>query len=562
MKYIKKIFLVFVLINTHVLMASGASIISDSRYSALKQEFLNVDPMNFTEVSVATMSSLDRAKFLDGSSSFGFHLGENSRRDMDIYGANHLCSNAEGQVSACWFATGGEKGAWNAENCGQQIGEEYTNNLVISSKVCSTPNTEWSSLTFWLNAFDNNDYISEAFPDGKEMPLNRMCVEVEWPDTSSLNFQQADIASNSALGQVVNPNVASKNLREITFEVGTYTAPKTNNDGYTVDDEVGGTYQNGGSHFYHKPTGYGSYPTDKIYAVNSNTLVACISDIPTGVRSGMRPTYAANPLLTVVGDDANGITNGLSYINYLTRAYFSFNHGAIANYPFDIKINKFWLMYEENEIFALGGRGSTLGQGVAQSNQPVDYPFTVYNRANEDRTYRVFMSMGGVQPLSQTKENFKLYRDLNNNGLVDFDDIEMSPYSLLILSAHTDADFIIRQTVDFDNIWHGVLTRHERKFSQGTVTFQEVGRMRSASYAVRTWEGDAEKVEENLSFIESARYPSETSEWFINRQYNNELDVDNNPNLIRNSPDFIKTIQLLDKALPVYPASLKTRKIN
>ena len=105
--------------------------------------------------------------------------------------------------------------------------------------------------------------------------------------------------------------------------------------------KLGSTFQGGGTHFYHKPSSYGRYPLDKAYALNENTIVMCFATAPSGVRSGMRPPYSYNPLMTVVGENGEGLTDAYSYIPYLARVYFDLlPDGTEAQYPLTVQYNK------------------------------------------------------------------------------------------------------------------------------------------------------------------------------------------------------------------------------
>ena len=91
--------------------------------------------------------------------------------------------------------------------------------------------------------------------------------------------------------------------------------------------------------------------------------------------------------------------------------------------------------------------------------------------------------------------------------------------------------------------------------AQGTISFLEVGRLRSASYAIRAWQlGDNEVIDESAWFS-ATRYPSDTNDWFLLREFNNEFNSDSNPYLLRNTLDFINLITLTNP--PVFPPSFQ-----
>jgi hypothetical protein len=548
---ISLILICFASVNVH----SQPSLLTDIRYKSMLTDFLNVNPAYFSEIDINAMSNTSRSSFMSSNSdTAGFRLDELAgHENWYAYGAKHVCTNSQGKLAACWYGTGGSLGGiFQGNTCGNPTGNSYSVATTDPNILCQGT-VRWSSINFWLNAYDNNDYVEDAFPGAKNMPLNRLCIEMELPN-SGLVLKNSQIEAKPELSQLVNRSVVNPNYQNMSFEWGTYTAPRTDASGQTINAELGDSYQPGGSHFYHKPTAYGAYPADRIYALDKNTFVACIGNIPTGVRSGERPTYAANPLLTLGGDDINGITNAFSYLKYLTRIYFRFSstydptkgEDTQATYPFDIKINKFWMMYENNDIFAMH-HGSVLGQDIIKQGEVAYYPFTLYNFAPEDRTYRLFVAMGGAQPLANPSPGISVIEDLNNNGKIDSGEPTINPYATITLKANTNYHFIIKHAIDFTNFYDGVLKSHNRNFGQATVSFIQLNRLRSASYAIRTWEGNETSKGEKIKFFDSARYPSDSSAWYTYKQFNADFNPSTNPNLIRNTPDFVKAINSLPK---------------
>lgn len=539
----------------NIIAYAQPSVLTDSRYKTMLNDFLHVNPTNFSEIDLGTMSKSSLTSFMNGpSDTIGFRLDElTGAEKWYSYGAKHLCTNSQGKEAACWYSTGGSLGGiFQGNPCGSPTGNNYTIASTDPSILC--PGTvKWSSMNYWLNAYDNTDYVDDAFPGAHNMPLNRLCVEMEMPNTG-LVLKNAQIAKRPELSQFVNRSIVNPNYQNMSFEWGTYTSPRTDANGKTTNAELGESYQPGGSHFYHKPTAYGAYPADRIFALDKDTFVACIGNIPTGVRSGERPTYAANPLLTLGGDDANGITNAFSYLKYLTRIYFRFastydaskGEDTSATYPFDIKINKFWMMYENNDIFAMN-HGSVLGQDIVKQGQSAYYPFTLYNFAPQDRTYRLFIAMGGAQPLSSPFAGISLIEDLNNNGKIDAGEPVINPYDTITFKANTNYHFIIKHSVDFTNSYYGVLTAHNRKFAQASLSFIELNRLRSASYAIRTWEGNETTKGDKIKFFNATQYPSDTSAWYKYKQFNADFNPSTNPNLLRNTPDFKRAMNSLPK---------------
>ena len=546
---LKSIIGLLVLIVSNVSFASG-DIVSSDRYELMRSEFLNVNSNNLSTLNFQGMSSPELNEILSGAgNSLGFSMEEAVADNWYRYGTKRVCKNSLGNDTLCWFSTGGSKGGIQyPETCGQPI-----NGDVLASGSFCTNQVAWSSMDFWFGAYDQSNFLLDLFGEEAETPLNRFCVEMEWP-SDRLAFSNTDISANPELGQLVNPNVAHPNLRKIRYQWGTYTSPR-NASGATTSNELGGTYQGGGSHFYHKSTVYGRIPNDRLYAVDENTIVACIGDIPSGVRGGMKPSYIANPLLTIAGADSNGITNAASYINHLTRLYIRIDgaEDSLASYPFDVKINKAWVMYEENNIFAASEKGKTLGEAFIKQGETGYYPFTVYNNATELRTYNAYLAYSESQSYIGTRPYMKLYEDSNGNGVIDSGELEIGSQDTITFAPNTDKKFVISLSPDYVN--NSTFLRHGRLMAQGTISFLEVGRLRSASYAIRAWQlGDNEVIDESAWFS-ATRYPSDTNDWFLLREFNNEFNSDSNPYLLRNTLDFINLITLTNP--PVFPPSFQ-----
>ena len=531
----------------------SASVTNDPQYNSMRSQFLNINPQYFREIDIKNMSSSEITNFLGGRETKSpillEEINDNVHANWSVLGANHACNNANGELSACWFNTGGSQGQKGTEVCGMVTNNDYISASANTSLHCQIE-TAWSGFRFWIGPGHETKFLNHHFPNATEIPVNRLCTEIEFPSSAKLIINHSDknsnIVVNPHLSQLVNPDVAGSNIKNIQWEWGTYTATKTDPNGFTSNEELGGTYQNGGSHFYHKPTSYGRTPADRIYAINNNTLVACMGDVPTGVRSGMRPSYAANPLLTLGSVDSKGITTAPSYLNYVTRVYLQANMdpSSVANYPFDIKITKLWLMYEENEIFATNYNNfGTLGLEMIESGQTAFHPFIIHNNAEQDRTYRVFMAMGSNLLLNKETPAFKLYEDKNNNGILEENEslASIRPDSLITLKAKENKSFILAHTPDFQSNYQS-FQRHGKNVSQGSISFIEEGRMRSASYAVRTWQGSIEDQKSKNEWFKSTQYPSTNSEWAIYHDYNLGKNLSSNPDLLRNTPDFIKIL--------------------
>ena len=62
------------------------------------------------------------------------------------------------------------------------------------------------------------------------------------------------------------------------------------------------------------------------------------------------------------------------------------------------------------------------------------------------------------------------------------------------LKAKTNLNLIIHHFVSDCNNGYLVNERYNMKFAQGGLSFQQIGRMRMTSYAVRTWLGTEQQV--------------------------------------------------------------------
>ncbi len=436
--------------------------------------------------------------------------------------------------------TGGSKGH-HQPLCGASVGNSYDTALTCNECICNPDQWEnGSSTRLWTGATQNNNYISTLF-GVPNMALNRFCWEVELPVDRVRFSTPSNTNGDIGLSQVVNPDDAHENLRWFTFEVGSYTSVFKSDTG-TGDEEQGGTFQGGGTHFYHKHTLYGRYPLDHAYAINENTMLACMGPSPAGVRSGMRPTYAGNPLQTVVGENENGETDAYQYTSYLTRVYFDI-HSLEVRHPATVKYTKAYLFYESNDIFALSGEGAVLGTDIIETGNTAHYPITVYNWAQENRDYRMIMVAGGNLAMNAPSDHFKVFIDANSNGVLDAGETnEIEPNEVITLTANTDFDLIIAHTPNFGSSYE-TRQRYDTTFAQAGITLKEVNRMRMTTYSVRTWQGSAADVSNKETLLSQRVYPALDSEYAVYAEYNH--DKPNNNRLVRNSPDYIRALEKL-----------------
>jgi hypothetical protein len=548
-----KIVLAIFFLNHSALFAADPAF-NHSKYDLMKSEFLDMETDFISIIDFSSITDSELNSFLNDESAntHGFRVREFSGVDKyQAYGAKHVCKNKYDETSICWYSTGGSIGGVQGHIqskgvCGQPIGDVGgdIDNAISSPNICGSP-VPWSGVQFWLNAFDNVDYVADAFPGGNNHPVNRLCYELELPSSNLVyQWEKQNTDPEDKHLQLVNPEDTHANIRELRFEWGTYMAPVTNDTGETYDEEVGGTYQNGGSHFYHKPSDYKSLPTDQVYALDQDTVVACISSIPTGVRQGMRPTYAANPLLTLGYNDPNGITNAGSYLNYLTRIYFRLGgRYTKATYPFDIKINKIWMMYENDNIMLTSGSGSKISQKMVELGNTSTHSITLSNFANKDRTYRLWMSYGGILPLNGPSDKVRFFIDTNKNDIIDSTEPEYVSSDVIDIPANSNMNIIINHTPDFTDSNEAPIERWSRKFSQITLSLVELDRLRSSSFALRTWKLSADEKINEESFFQNTAYINADNEWNSYSHLNLEKDSDTNIRLIRNYPEFIKLIE-------------------
>jgi hypothetical protein len=444
----------------------------------------------------------------------------------------------------CRFSTGG-----SPENlepiCGSSVGNNYNTAISTPANWCK-PDTEvnWSGNRTWVGLVGaRTTFFSDTnFTKFKNKPMNRLCVEVEIPVSRvryvSLSGRDEGVDLNA---QLVNPQRAHPNLKWVRFEMGSYTSVyASENLGVRDTPEEGQTYHGGGMHFYNKPAMYGTRPLDKAYAISDSVVVMCFSPAPSGVRSGMGPAYSSNPLANTVGNDSNGYTNTPEFFNYLTRAYIDMNGYAKVKYPFTIKYNKFFGLYEKNEIFAMDSNGSMMGVALAKDSVPTYYPFTVYNWANQARVYVPTIRSGENLPNTRTSATFKIFIDQNKNSILDTNEkTEILPNINVTLPANTDLSLIAVHTPKWSDTYNAN-TKYNRKLWEGFLTLQELGRLRMTQFGVRTWLATTAELAKKDSILKAIEYPP-SSDMLSNAQWNQNKP--NNGRLIKNSPDYLMALQ-------------------
>lgn len=515
--------------------------LDDRKYDAMKAEFLSVDPAYCSEVVFSDHygdTSQDFSK-ADGENRLELRINEGGFMGWHTFGGTYWADNRlHGKKSLSRYMTGGSPHN-NGPVGGESVQNDYATALAHPERIFKPD--QWatgSGTRLWLGAGSRKTFVLPLFERLGHGPANRICFEVELP-ADRMRFSslgRTRDGGDPARAQLVNPQVAHDNLDWVRAELGTYTSVYGSDLlGWTNNPETGGTFNPGGAHFYHQPAAYGRYPLDKAYGLNENTIVFCFGPAPSGVRSGMRPPYSVNPLMTVVGDNADGVTDAYQYVPYLTRVYFDI-HSTETKHPATVKYNKVWVMYERNDVQALSGSGSVLGVEMVARGQPAVYPFTIFNDAPEPRTYRVTMMAGGNLAMASAGDVLRIYVDANANGARDAgEETQLLPGGTVTLAARTDLDLVAVHRPNWDSAYY-TNHRYNRPFAPAGITLQQLGRMRMTSYAIRTWLGTAEEVARKQSLLKSMQYPSPDSIYKTQAAWNHHKP--NNPRLVRHTPDF------------------------
>lgn len=517
------------------------SSLNDPKYSDMKAEFLNVDLAYFSEVVFADHHG-NRSQDLsnaDGSNLLELRINEGGFMGWHTFGGTYWADSLlHGKKALARYMTGGSPHN-NGSVGGSSVGNDYAAALAHPERIYRRDTWAAGSGTrLWLGAGSRKTFLLPLFEGLQHGPANRICFEVELP-ADRMRFSplgRSRDGGDPAKAQLVNPKVAHDHLDWVRAELGTYTSVYGSDLlNWTNNPETGGTFNPGGTHFYHKPASYGRYPLDKAYALSENTIIFCFGTAPSGVRSGMRPPFCANPLMTVVGDNSQGHSDAYQYIPYLTRVYFDIL-STETKHPATVKYNKVWVMYESNDIQALSGKGSVLGVDMVARKEPASYPLTIFNDAPQSRTYRITVMAGGNLAMDRASDTLRIYLDANANGVRDEDETaELVPAGTVTLQAKTDLDLIAVHRPNWDSTYD-TNERYGRRFAPAAITLQEVGRMRMTSYAIRTWLGTREEVANKRALLEKMDHPSPESVYRAQATWNQGKR--NNSRLIRNTPDF------------------------
>ena len=526
----------------------GTSSLDSPKYDKMKAEFLDIDPAYFSEVVFDDYYGDDSQDFpkCEGENLLEARINEGGSMGWYAFGGTCWADNRlHGTKSLARYMTGG-----SPQNHGPVGGSSVENDYATAKahpERIHNPD-QWatgSGTRLWIGAGSRKTFIVPLFEGLEHGPANRICFEVELP-VERMRFTslgRTREGGDPGRAQLVNPDVAHDHLDWIRAELGTYTSAYGSDLlNWTNNPESAGTFNGGGAHFYHKPAMYGRHPLDRAYALNENTIVFCFGSAPVGVRSGMRPPHAINPLLTVVGDNAEGLTDAYQYTSYLTRVYFDI-HSAETKHPATVKYSKVWVMYEKNDIQALSGKGSVLGVDMTSRDVPATYPLTIFNDAPQERTYRVTVMSGGNLALDSVNDKLRIFVDKNANGIREAgEDTELVPGGTVTLPEKTDLDLIAVHQPNWDSSYD-TNERYNRRFAPAGITLQEVGRMRMTSYAIRTWLGTVEEVANKKALLREMRYPTPDCVYQAQAAWNH--DKPDNPRLIRNTPDFRMALRRL-----------------
>jgi hypothetical protein len=514
----------------------------------MKAEFLSVDPAYFSEVIFADYHGDASQDFprSEGNNLLELRINEGGFMGWHTFGGTHWADDSlHGSMSLARCMTGGSPHNHGPVG-GSSMDNDYATVLAHPERIHDRDRwTTGSGTRLWIGAGSRQTFLLPLFEGLAHGPANRICFEVELP-AERMRFAPLGPkrdGGDPGRAQLVNPHLAHDHLDWVRAEMGTYTSVYGSDLlNWTNNPETAATFNPGGAHFYHQPTAYQRHPLDKAYALGENTIVFCFGPAPSGVRSGMRPPFSINPLLTVVGDNAQGLTDAYQYVPYLTRVYFDL-HSAETKHPATVKYNKVWVMYEKNDVQALSGKGSVLGVDVVSRGQPAAYPFTIFNDAPEARTYRITVMAGGNLALDRASDVLRIYVDANANKTRDAgEETELVPAGTVTLPAKTDLDLIAVHRPNWDSSYD-TNERYNRRFAPAGITLQEVGRMRMTSYAIRTWLGTAEEVADKKALLHEMRYPSPDSAYRTQAAWNQAKP--DNSRLIRNTPDFRMALRRL-----------------
>ena len=155
---------------------------------------------------------------------------------------------------------------------------------------------------------------------------------------------------------------------------------------------------------------------------------------------------------------------------------------------------------------------------MVDDGNPGLHPFSIYNSAAEERSYRVIMMASGNLAMTTPSNHFRLYVDDNGNDQLDAGETtEISPNQVVTLQAGEDLHLVAVQWPSWGSPYH-TKVRYDRQFAPAGITFQEVGRLRMTSYAVRTWLGTACEVAQKETLLAQMVYRAPDSDYATQAQ--------------------------------------------
>ena len=255
----------------------------------------------------------------------------------------------------------------------------------------------------------------------------------------------------------------------------------------------------------------------------------------------------------MVGNQPSGQTDAYQYFHYTTRGYLDIQHVS-PSHPYFTRLNKVLLLYEDNEIFAMGEGGKVMGVDMVEDGDTATHPFVIYNNANEVRTYRIWIQAGDNIAVKVHDNRWNVWVDDDKDGVKDpSETTELVGEGTVTLQPHTDLSLVGLHTPG----WQETNAFHNRRSADAGVTIQELDRLRMASYHVRTWEGSAAEVADKSNILPTLTYHQANSHYEVHAQWNQ--DKPNNMRLVRNSPDYQMALAKMgagDTTPPVAPQNL------
>ncbi len=115
-------------------------------------------------------------------------------KTQNIYGASYSCKNSQFKQAICWLNTGGTEGIRYHpkeginNDCGETTHNDYLTAFADTFLHCNKANTPWSGFRFWLGTGTQTEFLVQRFPNAENMPINRFCTEIEFPEPHHFLF--------------------------------------------------------------------------------------------------------------------------------------------------------------------------------------------------------------------------------------------------------------------------------------------------------------------------------------------------------------------------------------